>query len=88
MKNIFKAVVVLIICLSFVAPVFANDCFISSGKAFRDAQTIRKIAKSMGWTVKKSASVAAGEGMLVFKAQSSSSDSGDAVWRNLHASRQ
>jgi len=39
---------------------FADACFYAEGKAFKDAQTIRKYAKQMGWKVGKASSITAG----------------------------
>lgn len=84
----------------------ADSCFNATGKAFKDAQTIRKMAANMGWKVAKTVSITAGtfikskkilypqdslkvclkedyEHKLVFKAQSSASDAGNAEWRPL-----
>ncbi len=84
----------------------ADNCFDATGKAFKDAQTIRKVAVNMGWEIAKTTSITAGtfikgkktlypqdnlevcmkedyENKLVFKAQSSASDAGNAEWRPL-----
>ena len=38
----------------------ADSCFDATGKAFKDAQSIRKIAMNMGWKVAKTTSITAG----------------------------
>ncbi len=38
----------------------ADNCFDATGKAFKDAQTIRKMAKNMGWKVGRMVSITAG----------------------------
>lgn len=108
MKNQIKAL--LAICGLTVSMHSYAECFVASGKAMTDAQTIRKSAVELGWKVGKTASIAAGTFIkgkvalypqgdiqvclrvnksdeLVFKAQSSSSDAGEAEWRNLHGKK-
>jgi len=46
----------------FIIGIYANadDCFDATGKAFKDAQTLRKIASDMGWKLGKFKSITAG----------------------------
>jgi len=97
---------ILITIVGLLTVVNADNCFDATGKAFKDAQTIRKIAGSMGWEIAKTTSITAGtfikgkktlypqdnlevclkensDNKLVFKAQSSASDAGNAEWRPL-----
>jgi len=38
----------------------ADSCFNATGKAFKDAQTLRKIVSQMGWKIGKFKSITAG----------------------------
>lgn len=55
-----KTNLAIIASLLITGNLYASECFNASGKAFSDAQKIRKIAKSMGWKVGKPASMTAG----------------------------
>jgi len=98
--------IILIAVIGLLTVVNADNCFDATGKAFKDAQTMRKIANSLGWKIAKTTSITAGtfikgkktlypqdnlevcieensDKELVFKAQSSASDAGNAEWRPL-----
>lgn len=103
MKCLSTLSIAVILSLS-ISGAFAK-CFTASGQAMSDAQSIRKMASSMGWKINMPKSITAGNfikakaalypqgmvevclredrsGKLVFRAQSSSSDAGEAEWRN------
>jgi len=110
LKKIIKASFLTLCIVTVSASSYANSCFEAKGRAFSDAQSIRKIAKNMGWNVGKATSVTAGifirgkaklypqervnvclrinyKNELEFKAQSKSTDAGEAEWRNLLAKK-
>lgn len=55
-----RLIVGMVLLVGVAAGAHADSCFIAEGKVFRDAQTIRKLASNMNWTVGKSASIVAG----------------------------
>lgn len=55
-----KTNLAIIASLLIASNLYGAECFNASGKAFSDAQKIRKVAKSMGWIVNKPASMTAG----------------------------
>lgn len=55
-----KTNLAIIASLLITGNLYGAECFNASGKAFSDAQKIRKVAKSMGWKVGKVSSMTAG----------------------------
>jgi len=55
-----KIILISVSVMAMISTISADNCFTATGKAFKDAQTIRKIGNNMGWKVAKTTSITAG----------------------------
>jgi len=55
-----KQSILLLLSTTLAVTLSAKECFTATGKAFSDAQTLRKIATDMGWKLGKFKSITAG----------------------------